>query len=86
MPRVWEAIEARREEFGADHVADCIRRGMAGEPDWFYAFERGHVVGTPFTCDPALTEFIGLAAVIGGRYVFVMRPPAANNEGGANGA
>lgn len=85
MPKVWEAIEARKTAFGAHHVAECIRRGMAGEPDWFYAFERGHVVGTPFTCDPGLTGLISLAAVIGGRFVFVMRPPAANTEGSADG-
>ena len=82
MPRVWEGIEAKKGEWGAQHVAECIRRGMAGEPGWFYAFERGHVVGTPFTGDPELLTYIGLAAAIGGRHVLVMRPPAANDKGG----
>lgn len=53
MPRVYEAINAK-----ADHdkvwkdrkpgLRSFVRRGVAGEPNCFYAFEAGYVVGTPF--------------------------------------
>jgi hypothetical protein len=86
MPRVWEEIEGKRAQWGAEHVADCIRRGMAGQPGWFYAFERGHVVGTPFSNDLELCALVGFAAAVGGRFVLVMRPPVGQVEGGSNAA
>lgn len=81
---VWARIAGLKAEWGAGHVADCIRRGMAGEPDWFYAFEAGHVVGTAFVSDKALMDVVGLAAAMGGRFVVVMRPPVATAGKGAN--
>lgn len=75
MPKVWEQIGKLKQEFGSAHVGDCIARGMAGEPDCFYAFEAGHVVGTPFTADRRLAEWIIAAAAMGSRFGCVMRPP-----------
>ena len=47
MPETYKAIQARAAEFGREAYA-LVRRGIAGQPNTFYAFERGWVVGTPF--------------------------------------
>lgn len=75
MPEVWRLIGEYRQQYGAAHVAECIRRGMAGEADWFYAFEAGHVVGTPFTAE-AVQQHVRTAVMLGGKFAIVMRPPS----------
>lgn len=47
MPRVYQAIEAKANNIGKLAFA-WVRRGLRGEPNCFYAFEAGYVVGTPF--------------------------------------
>lgn len=47
MPQVYQAIQARAQAVGKVAFA-FVRRGLRGEANCFYAFERGHVVGTPF--------------------------------------
>ena len=84
MPKVWEEIGRLKVQFGSAHVAECIRRGTAGEPDWFYAFEGGHVVGTPFTADKRLAEWILVAVTMGSRHCCVMRPAAVKDGDGSN--
>lgn len=47
MPETYASIQAKAKEIG--NVAfTLVRRGLRGEPNAFYAFERGRVVGTPF--------------------------------------
>lgn len=47
MPEVYKCIKNKAAEIG--NVAfELVRRGLRGEPDCFYAFEGGRVVGTPF--------------------------------------
>jgi hypothetical protein len=75
MPKVWEEISRLKQQWGAEHVTQCIRRGTAGEADWFYAWEAGHVVGTPFKADRRLAEWLQLAVALGSRHACVMRPP-----------
>jgi hypothetical protein len=77
MPSVWRKIGEYRQLWGKEHVAECIRRGMAGEPGWFYASEAGHVEGTPFTAEQVTTDLLKQAVALGHRYWVVMRPPAA---------
>ena len=48
MPEVYKAIQERAALPGCKGVYALVRRGLAGEPNCFYAFERGRVVGTPF--------------------------------------
>lgn len=48
MPETAAYVDARRREWGAEYVNDRIRRALKGEPNCFYAFEGGHVLGTPF--------------------------------------
>lgn len=47
MPQVYQSIQAKAAEIGKAAFA-LVRRGLRGEANCFYAFERGHVVGTPF--------------------------------------
>jgi hypothetical protein len=77
MPKVWAQLEAWKAAWGAAHVAEAVRRGMAGEPGWFWAMEAGYVVGTPFSADPDLMRTLALGVAMGGPMAAVMRPPAA---------
>lgn len=81
MPNVAKRIDQYRTEWGREWVNECIKRGMRGEPGWFYAFEAGQVVGTPFTNDQATLELVQQAACLGSRFVVVMRPKAKVGDG-----
>ena len=48
MPATYSAIKTKAEEVGNDAFV-LVRRGLRGEPNCFYAFEAGRVVGTVFT-------------------------------------
>jgi hypothetical protein len=48
MPETYKAIHAKAAVIGKLAFA-LVRRGLRGEANCFYAFERGHVVGTPFS-------------------------------------
>ncbi len=48
MPETYKSIQAKAQAIGKVAFA-YVRRGLRGEPNCFYAFERGYVVGTPFT-------------------------------------
>lgn len=77
MPEVWKHLGEYRRQYGDAHVRECIRRGMAGEPDWFYAFEAGHVVGAPFTVDSVLGRVMCASVALGGKFALAIRPPQA---------
>lgn len=47
MPEVYKGIQAKAAQIGKPAYA-LVRRGLRGEPNCFFAFERGRVVGTPF--------------------------------------
>jgi hypothetical protein len=51
MPETYKSIQAKAKQIGNDAYV-LVRRGLRGQANCFYAFERGRVVGTPF----ALTE------------------------------
>lgn len=80
MPNVARLVAEKRDLWGREYVNECIRRGTAGEPGWFYAFENGMVQGTPFLADAVTMRALQLACALGGRFAMVMRPPAG--EGG----
>lgn len=48
MPETYKSIKAKAEVLGKSAYA-LVRAGIKGQPNCFYAFERGNVVGTPFT-------------------------------------
>ncbi len=83
MPETAKWVDRKRSEYGAEHVNSCIRRAMKGEPGLFYAFERGHVLGTPFPATHPIAEHQAMAVQLGCTFAgFIAEPPAA---GGANG-
>lgn len=47
MPETYQGIKARADLIGGEAYV-YVRRGLRGEPNCFYAFEAGRVVGTPF--------------------------------------
>lgn len=49
MPKTADMVDRRRAEWGVEYVNHCIKRGLAGEANCFYASEAGHTLGTPFT-------------------------------------
>lgn len=83
MPNVARLVDAARLKWGREHVNECITRGVAGEPDWFYAFENGMVQGTPFKADSVAVKALQLSVAMGGRFAMVMRP--AEGKGALDG-
>lgn len=61
MPNVYQSIQAKAKEIGNDAFA-LVRQGLRGKPGCFYAFERGHVVGTPFN-EPEINAEIAMYMV-----------------------
>lgn len=48
MPRVADMVARERQVLGDDWVNECWKRGMQGEPGWFFAREGAVSIGTPF--------------------------------------
>ena len=46
MPGVAKLMADKRAQLGNAHVAECWKRGMAGEDGWFFAIEGSLAVGT----------------------------------------
>ena len=81
MPRVYQAIREAAEVRGAGFY-NLVRRGMWGEPNCFYAFEGGRVVGTPFE-GPVSDEVAAQIVQFGAAFVMMLAP--AKDSGGADG-
>ena len=73
MPHVWQQLAEYRRSYGDEHVRQCIERGIAGEADWFFAFEAGHFVGTPFTSE-AVQLHMRCVVALGGKFAVAIRP------------
>ena len=78
MPAVYAAVQAKANEIGSEAFA-LVRRGARGEPDCFYAFEGGRVVGTPFNqaVHPDVAQLIVQFGV-----TFLCMWPAVPGKGG----
>ena len=62
MPGVAKLMAAQRAKHGAEHVAECWRRGvMQLEPGWFYAREGALAVGTPWSAAIDAHVAVGVA-------------------------
>ena len=75
MPETAKWVEARRQEWGADHVNACIRRSLKGEPGFFYALEKGHVLGTPFAFPHPVAQDQNMAIQVGSVFAAFMAMP-----------
>jgi len=59
MPNVYQSIQRKAQEI--DRKAfQLVRAGLRGVPNSFYAFERGRVVGTPFSGHPIAGDVAAL--------------------------
>lgn len=72
MPGVARLVAEKRRTLGEAHVAECWRRGMAGEPGWFFAREGAIAIGTPWSDDPVLANFAA-AQITSTQALVVMR-------------
>ena len=86
MPQTYKAIQAKAAEMKSGTFA-LVRRGLAGEPNCFYAFEGGRVVGTKFDLVDITDEVARLMVQFGGRHLCMWAVPTCSREsGGADGA
>lgn len=81
MPGVYRAIQDKAAQLGKPAYA-LVRRGLRGEPDCFYAFEGGRVVGTPF-CHAVTAEVAQDMVQFGATFV-CMWPAAQGSDDGAH--
>lgn len=72
MPGVAALMREKRKALGPAHVAECWRRGMAGEPGWFFAREGAIAIGTPWAGDAAMTDFAA-AQICATQALLIMR-------------
>lgn len=84
MPAVYAAVKAKAEAIGNAAYA-LVRRGAGGEPNCFYAFEAGHVVGTPFD-HPISDDVARLMVQFGARHCCIWPAPAAAKAEAQHGA
>ena len=84
MPKTAEWVDRTRQELGAAHVNGMIRRAMQGEPGCFYAFERGHVLGTPFPATDPMHEWQAKAVLLGSTFAGFIRSPEKGAGNGKN--
>ena len=77
MPETAAHVDRQRKQWGAEWVNRCITEGHKHKRHgWFYAVERGHVLGTPFTNDQATHDLLMRGVVTGSGYVCALRPPS----------
>lgn len=82
MPETYKTIQAEAAKRGRG-LFETVRRGLRGEANQFYAFERGHVVGTPFS-DTAVTAEIAACMVAFGRCSVCIFAPQGGPADGAH--
>ena len=77
MPNVYAVIQDRAQSMGNEAYA-LVRRGLAGQAGCFYAFEAGHVVGTPFgDTDPRMVQLAQFLVRFGCAHVCIFPMTAA---------
>ncbi|MGV0960124.1 MAG: hypothetical protein ACOYB1_09835 [Limnohabitans sp.] len=70
MPNVYAAVQAKAAEIGPEAFS-FVRQGIRGEPYKFYAFEAGHVVGTPFEGHPIEKDIASHMCSFGCQFVCI---------------
>ena len=80
MPDTYKSIQAKAAEIGNDAYV-LVRRGLRGEPNCFWAMERGHIKGTLFNL-PDTQRDVAWAMVCWGSAHACIFPLTALKEGG----
>jgi len=81
MPETYKAIKTKAADIGNDAFV-LVRRGLRGEPNMFYAFEAGRVVGTPFSLVDVARDIAQLMVTFGCAHVCIWAAPAVPAAGG----
>lgn len=76
MPETYTSIQAKSAEIGRQAFA-MVRRACAGEPNCFWAMERGHVVGTPFNQHDIKQDLAVAMVAFGAKFAVVWSQAAA---------
>lgn len=76
MPAVYGAIQSKAGEIGKQAFG-LVRRGLKGEANCFYAFEKGHTVGTPFSHGAMPPEVAQMMVQFGCAFVCIWAAPGA---------
>nr|WP_145544766.1 hypothetical protein [Variovorax boronicumulans] len=83
MPDVYKSIQAEAAARGRV-VYEWVRRALRGEPDLFYAFERGYVMGTPFSDPTVMGEIAACMVAFGRCSVCIFARPGTEAAHGAD--
>jgi hypothetical protein len=70
MPETYKSIQVKAASAGKVAFA-LVRRGLRGEANCFWACERGHVVGTPFSDQEVTRDVAQLLVQFGGTFVCI---------------
>lgn len=75
MPETYKAIQEKAGLIG-NTAFNFVRRGVAGQPNKFYALERGRVVGTPFDLPGVADEVARVIVQFGVTFMIMWAPEA----------
>lgn len=95
MPETYKSIQQREtgvmDEVAGQPVAvvpaygkavyNLVRRGIRGEANCFYAFERGHVVGTPFSQQEVSRDVAQAMVTFGCAHICIFAPAPGEAHG-----
>ena len=79
MPETYKSIQLKASELGKGAYG-LVRNGIKGQPNCFYAFERGHVVGTPFTVPDMARDVAWLMVTLGVDHAVVWAEQAVQQQ------
>lgn len=82
MPNVYRSIQDKAEDIG-NEAFTLVRRGLRGEPNCFYAFEGGRVMGTPFNWPKVMDDVAVNLVRFGVKHAVVWGEAAATAKVGA---
>ena len=82
MPETYKAIQDKAKVQGNEAYAQ-VRRGLRGEPNCFFAIERGWKMGTPFNITDIQADVALRMVQFGVDYAMVWMEPVAPAVGAA---
>jgi hypothetical protein len=85
MPETYKSIQAKAKEIGNDAYV-LVRRGLRGEANCFYAFERGRVMGTPFSLTEVARDIAQYMVTFGCSHICVFAMLEKKEGGAGHGA
>ena len=87
MPMTYQAIHEKAGKIGRP-AFNFVRRGVAGQPNMFYAIEAGRTVGTPFVGVPGANLLANYIRQFGCQFLILWAAEAQQlpAKGGDHGA